>query len=190
MSDGPHRSLQMRKLWKVLAMRADQSAYAAEEVAEAVTNALIGDFKNEVKFSLLSALKAIFTGLNNSLESPEIALQELADAKSLAAGSVFGMNAVEWSIELIRNGKFGLDAFYDAVGLAAKMRGYANIRSAEEHYVRKSTLERAVHLKQRLTSAVSGLSEGLLGSILVGSEFASAQRSRKKTHLDEGVQLS
>lgn len=190
MSDGPHRSLPMRKPWKVLAMRADQCVYTAEEVAEAATNALVGDFKNEVKFSLISALKAIFTGRDNSLKSPEIALQELADAKSLAAGSVFGMSAVGWSIELISNGKFGIDAFHAAVGLAAKARGYANTRSAEEHYVRKSTVRRSVYLKQRLTSAISGLSEGRLGSMLVGSQVALAQRSRKKTHLDEGVSFS
>lgn len=48
MSDGPHRSLPMRKPWRELAMRGDKAAYSASEVAEAATNALASDFKMEV----------------------------------------------------------------------------------------------------------------------------------------------
>jgi hypothetical protein len=89
MSDGPHRSLPLRKAWKELAKRGDQGTYDAEQVAEAAAGALASDFKNEIKWSLVDALKSIFTGRDNSLGLPEIALQELEDAKSLAAGSVF-----------------------------------------------------------------------------------------------------
>ena len=52
MSDGPHRSLPMRKPWKDLAMRGDKAAYSASEVAEAATNALASDFKMEVSWEL------------------------------------------------------------------------------------------------------------------------------------------
>ncbi|WP_418648274.1 hypothetical protein ACNQFN_06160 [Thauera butanivorans] len=189
MSDGPHRSLPMRKPWKELAKRGDQRTYDVEEVAEAAAGALASDFKNEVKWSLIEALKSIFTGRDNSLRLPEIALQELEDAKALAAGSVFGMNAVAWSIELISDGRFGLDALHDAIGLAAKMRGFANIRSVEEHYLRESNQRRADHVSKRIYSAISGLSEGKLGSMLVAPESTGARRPKKRTHLDEGVPL-
>src|SRR5665213_1002851 len=104
MSDGPHRSLPMRKPWRELAKRGDQGTYDAEQVAEAAAGALASDFKNEVKWSLIDALKSAFTGRDNSLGLVEIGLQELEAAKALAAGSVFGMNAVAWSIELITEG--------------------------------------------------------------------------------------
>ncbi len=189
MSDGPHRSLPMRKPWKELAKRGDQDAYDARQVAEAAADALASDFRNEVKWSLIDALKSTFTGRDNSLMLPEIALHELESAKALAAGSVFGMNAVAWSLGLIKEGRFGLDAFHEAIGLAAKMRGFANVRSVEEHYLRKSNPQRSTNVSKRLQSAVSSLSEGRLGSMLVAPDVAKAERSRKKNHVDEGVAL-
>jgi hypothetical protein len=69
-----------------------------------IFSVLTGDFKNEVKPALIVELKAIFNGRNNSLQLPEIALNELESAKILAAGSVFGMNAVAWSVEMINEG--------------------------------------------------------------------------------------
>jgi hypothetical protein len=189
MSDGPHRSLPMRKPWRELAKRGDQGTYDTEQVAEAAAGALASDFKNEVKWSLIDALKSIFTGRDNSLGLTEISLQELENAKVLAAGSVFGMNAVAWSIELITEGRFGLDAFYDAIGLAAKMRGFANVRSVEEHYLRESNPRRSDNVSKRLHTAISSLSEGRLGAMLVAPELAKTQRPKKKTHLDEGVPL-
>jgi len=86
----------MRKPWKALAMRGDQHVYADEQVAEAATNALASDFKNEVKWSLIDALKAVFTGRDNSLGLREIALQELEEARALAAGSMFGRDTYVW----------------------------------------------------------------------------------------------
>lgn len=189
MSDGPHRSLPMRRHWKELAKRGDQRTYADEQVAEAAANALDTDFKSEIKWSLVDALKSIFTGRNNSLGLPEIALDELRVVKDLAAGSVFGMSAVEWSFVLISEGRLGLDAFHDAIGLAAKMRGFANARSVEEHYLRESNPRRASYVSKRICSAVTGFSEGKLGAMLVTPESTKGRRLSKKTHLDEGVPL-
>lgn len=169
-------------------MRGDKDAYSASEVAEAATNALARDFNMEVSWSLAQELKSIFSGRDNSLLLPEIALQQLNDANALAAGSVFGRNAVACSIELIHEGKFGLDAFHEAIGLAAKMRGLASVRSVEEHYLRESNQRRADHVSKRLSNAICGLSENQLGLILL-SPVAGAQRSRKMTGLDAGVSL-
>lgn len=52
MSDGPHRSLPMRKHWKDLAERADKAAYSATDVAEALPVALQKEFR-EAPFELL-----------------------------------------------------------------------------------------------------------------------------------------
>lgn len=189
MSDGPHRSLKLRKPWKELAKRGDQSVYDVDQVAAAATDALASDFKNEVKWSVIDSLKAIFTGRDNSLMLSEIALQELEDAKVLAAGSVFGMNAVAWSAELINDGRFGLDAFHEAIGLAAKMRGFANVRSIEEHYLRESNHRRAGYVGKRLHDAISSFSEGQLGLMLVAPESTRTQPSSKMTQIDDGVPL-
>lgn len=189
MSDGPHRSLSMRRPWKELAKRGDQRTYDSEQVAEAATQALASDFKNEVSWPLINVLKDVFTGRDNSLGLPEIALQQLEEAKALAAGSVFGMNAVAWSIQLVYEGRLDKQALYDAVGFAAKERGFANMRSVEEHYLRESNQRRATDVRVRLNSAISGLSESKLGAMLVDPHPAAARGLRKRTGLSDGVPL-
>lgn len=185
MSDGPHRSLPLRKPWKDLAKRGDQYSYDATEVAEAATYALASDFKNEVKPSLVECLKAIFNGRDNSLQSPEIALQDIEDSKRLAAGSVIGMNFIAHSIEKINDGHFGEDAFHEALGAAIRSRGYANANSMEEHYVRESNQRRASHVKARVVDAISSFSDSYLGSFVANG----GNRLRKKVDIDEGVLL-
>lgn len=189
MSDGPHRSLPMRKPWKELAKRGDQSTYDSGQVAEAAASALASDFKNEVSWTLINALKSIFAGLDNSLMIPEIAIQQFCDLRSLAAGSVFGSNAVEWSIQLVNEGRFDSNAVYDAIGLAAKARGFANARSIQEHVLRKTNQHRAEGVAARLNSAINGLSEAKLGAILLDRQPARKRRLKKSTSLDEGVPL-
>lgn len=189
MSDGPHRSLPMRRPWKELAKRGDQLTYDSEQVAEAAAGALVSDFRNEVKWSLIDTMKSIFSGKDNSLKLPELALQELENAKALAAGSVFGRNVVAWGIELINEGRFGMDALYEAIGLAAKMRGFANARSVEEHFLRESDQRRASHVSNRLNSAIASLSESKLGAMLANPQTGHAKSSRKKTDIDDGVPL-
>ncbi len=189
MSDGPHRSLKLRKPWKELAKRADKDTYDASQIAEATKHAVASDFKMEVSWLLMEALKAVFTGCDNSLEIREIALTQLEDAKAFAAASVFGTNLVEWSIALIHEGKFGIEAFHEAVGLAAKDRCHANIRSIEEHYLRDSNERRAEHVSKRLQNAISTLSTTQLGLDLLGPEPVRIAPPRKMEGLDDGVWL-
>lgn len=189
MSDGPHRSLPLRKAWRELAKRGDQATYDPEQVAEAAKHALASDFRNEVSWPLLKALKDIFKGRDNSLGLPEIALHQLEEARALAAGSVFGMNAIAWSIQLVNDGHLNENAFFDAVGLAAKERGFANTRSIEEHYLRKSNQRRADGVTARLYSAIAGLSENSLGLMLANPRPAQRPAPRKRTGLSDGVPL-
>ena len=42
MSDGPHRSLPMRRGWKHVAERGDKPAFTTEDIAEAIVPALDG----------------------------------------------------------------------------------------------------------------------------------------------------
>lgn len=189
MSDGPHRSLPMRKPWKELAKRGDQATYDLEQVAEAATCALASDFKNEVSWSLIVELKSIFAGRDNSLMSPEIAIQQLCNLRPLAAGSVFGSNAVEWGIQLINEGYLEPDAVFEVIGLAAKARGFANARSIQEHVLRETDQHRAACVATRLNRAINGLSEKQLGTILLDRQSARNRSTKKNTSLDEGVPL-
>jgi hypothetical protein len=188
MSDGPHRSLRMRKPWKELAKRGDQAVYDSSEVITAATAALASDFKCEVSWHLIRALKSVFLGFNNSLRMVDAAIDQLKIAKAKSDNSVFASNAIAWSMQLIRENKFGLDAFYEAIGLAAKQRGFAGVRSVEEHYLRESNSKRADRVGQRLTSAICSISDGKLGIALAGPQ-QDAVDVGKKAGIDDGVPL-
>ncbi|MER8764746.1 MULTISPECIES: hypothetical protein [unclassified Mesorhizobium] len=190
MSDGPHRSLPMRRPWKEVAKRGDQRTYDSAQVTEAATYALTSDFKNEVSGALISALKSVFNGRENSLRLPEIALDQLEAAKPLAAGSVFGTNAVSWCVQLVHEGRMDPDALYEAVGLAAKERGFAATRQVEEHFLRKSSQRRADGVSSRLEGAISGMSEGRLGSMLIDPQPIARRAPSKRTDINDGVPLS
>jgi hypothetical protein len=189
MSDGPHRSLPMRKAWKELAKRGDKRAYDAAQVSEAVPYALASDWKNEVSPRLITALKNVFAGQGNSLRMAEIAIDQLEAAKSLAAGSVFGMSAVSWSIQLVHEGRTDREALYEAVGLAAKERGFAGTRQVEEHYLRESTERRADGVRTRLESAVSGLSPREFGAQLIDAQSPPQMTPKKRSDINDGVPL-
>lgn len=189
MSDGPHRSLPMRKAWKNLAERADKRVYDQAEVAEAIPAALASDWNNEVSAPLVTALKRIFARKDNSLGITEIALKQLEGAKPLAAGSVFGANAVSWCEQVIHEGRLDLPALYEAVGNAAKERAFAGTRQVEEHYLRESSERRADGVRARLENAVSGTASSTLGSMLVDGTSEASAAPRKRTEIDEGVAL-
>ena len=48
MSDGPHKSLPMRRGWKKFSARADKAVFERDQVADAVGPALEGDWKQDV----------------------------------------------------------------------------------------------------------------------------------------------
>ena len=189
MSDGPHRSLPMRKAWKELAKRADQRTYDELQLREALPFAIASDWKNEVSGALIRALKNVFAGKDNSLGIPDIAINQLEASRPLAAGSVFGMNAVSWCIQLVNEGRIGMEALYEAVGNAAKERGFAGSRQIEEHFLRKAGTTRADGVGTRLESALSGYSGIQLGTILIEPQPAARGAPRKKTELNDGVPL-
>lgn len=186
MSDGPHRSLPMRKAWKELAKRADQKAYDLAQVSEAVPYALASDWRNEVSPALITAIKNVFAGKDNSLRLHKVSLDQLEAAKPLAAGSVFGASAISWAVQLIHEGRTDANALYDVVGLAAKERAYAGFRSVEEHYLRESNERRADGVRSRLEGSISGMSVTQLGAMLIEPPSGGGA-PKKMTEIDEGV---
>ena len=72
MSDGPHRSPKMPRGWKKLAERADNKAYAPEEVRDALPEALEHDWRAEVPDSVCRRVRDILGDSQRSrLQYPE-----------------------------------------------------------------------------------------------------------------------
>ena len=189
MSDGPHRSLPMRRAWKELAKRADKRAYDAAQVQEAMLHALASDWKNEVSPALVLALREVFSGRDNSLGLREIALDQLEAAKPLAAGSVFGTNAVSWCVRAVKERRLDKAAFYEAIGSAIRERGFAASRQVEEHYLRESSHKRADHVGTRVESALAAFSDVALATTAVEPRPSRRTGLTKRTDLNDGVSL-
>jgi hypothetical protein len=179
----------MRRAWKELAKRADKRTYDATEVQEALRHALASDWKNEVSPALISALKDVFSGRDNSLGFRKIALDQLEAAKPLAASSVFGTNAVSWCIQLVKEGRLDNAALYEAVGLAIRERGFAASRQVEEHYLRESSHKRADHVGVRLEGALAAFSDVALATTVFEPQPSPRSGLKKKTDLNDGVAL-
>jgi len=67
MSDGPYRSLNMRRGWRQLAKRAGNGAYTPDRIRNAVILALAQDWRADVSDALAGRIREIFEGPQDSL---------------------------------------------------------------------------------------------------------------------------
>ena len=113
MSDGPHKSLNMRRGWKQFAERADKKAYAAEEVCDAMPKALEQDWRAEVPDNLPRQIRAIMGDTQSSLFGDE-RIEKLEALRSSIAGHPFGSVFLDCAIQTAAQGKTGDEAASEA----------------------------------------------------------------------------
>lgn len=148
MSDGPHRSLPMRRHWKNLAERAAKAAYSADEVCEALPVALQRDLRE----APLAAIRGIFSGdqgslfANNEIERLEAVRQ--ASTRSAACNVV-----IDCAIQAVSGGLTGEAAFRATLENACEAQVRSQFRSVEEHYYREASPRSAGYVRDRLDAA-------------------------------------
>jgi hypothetical protein len=187
MSDGPHRSLPMRRGWKRVAECGDNRAFAPEEVAEAIIPALEQDCRAEMPEQLLDATWRVFCGREPSLFEVQI-VPELEALREMA-GTGIGRVIVEHAILAAARGKTGKEGLIEAVTNARADRVTKGARHVEEHYLRKSTASRSQRVRARIEegagrAAIDGLARRMLK---VGQETYS--RPMMRDGLDDGVRF-
>ncbi|RYG89105.1 MAG: hypothetical protein EON59_02160 [Alphaproteobacteria bacterium] len=190
MSDGPHRSLPLRRAWKKVCEIADGRAHAIEEVVEQIPAALAADAKGEIGESLLKRLRQILTSDQPQLidDTP----QQVAALRSQAA-SVMEIDLVEAVTDALRDGKRGADAFQTGAEAVVEERGQAVTRSVVEHYLRKSPLERAAHVEQRVSDALKQAGErvrDVATGIVTGVMDHALSKAVDRSGLDDGPALA
>lgn len=188
MSDGPHRTLPMRPAWKALAERADNVNFTPEQVAESMRPALIGDWQAEVPKALVDAVASV---LGDGLQAGLFA-GDKEELNRLRAGSDSPLVAalVDAAGDVLADGGRGPEAIEQAVEAALLDRALREIRSVEEHYLRRSASGRAANVRARLEGSVAQASIGELArSIVQGVTAAGRFRPAKRDGLDEGVPL-
>jgi len=188
MSDGPHRSLPMRPAWKRLAERADNRSFTAEQVAESVYPALADDWRAEVSASLVEAVASVLDGSSQAGLFAGDA-DELGRLRA-ACDSPLASTFVDAARDALADGLRGQQAIEQCVEAALQDRALREIRSVEEHYLRKSDRDRAGHVRARLEGSVAFTSFGELArAISQGVALGRRFKPVKRDGLDEGVPL-
>jgi len=156
MSDGPHRSLPMRKGWKKLAERGDGKLHTADQVRDAVPAALADDWRAERCDSFIRQIRTLVLGTDqHTLFKPT--KQETADAIRKLPGSGQPLRGILAATvaQAVEDGHTGEAALTKGSADALSIRCGAGARQVEEHYLRASSERRAVDVRTRIEEGAS-----------------------------------
>lgn len=187
MSDGPHKSLPMRRGWKLLAEFADNQTFERDQIREAVLPALERDCRGEVGRDFLDDLCRTCDDRQSSLFKSHT--QSLESLRS-RAGAGLGRVVLDYAIQAAARGDTGREIAEKAMRQALADRAARGARQVEEHYYRKSTQTRASHVRERIGQGIRAADIGGLARRLLSSESGTtAAESAKRQGLDDGVKL-
>jgi len=189
MSDGPHRSLNMRPGWKKVAEFADNRVFTLEEIGNAAASALSRDWRADVPDALARCVCETLGGQRDSLFRDQ-KVTELEAQRRNTAGHELGQILLDCAIRRVVNGGLGGDAAAEAAADALGVWGARHGREVEEHYCRESTLRRAENVRTRIEEGIGRTDRTAIARQLLKLEAAAAPRTpSKQTGIDDGVQL-
>lgn len=188
MSDGPHRTLQMRRPWKKLTECADRAAYSDSDVVQLLLPALSADWNAEVRASTLSS---VIEALERSKGPALFEDQCVRDLEAVRVGVKSPLEAllVEAALDAAHEGRCGQDAVLFTVEVALEERALRGARQVEEHWLRNAPDRRARHMRERLETAISQASIGELAKSICGVGPRPAMHVRKRDGLEDGVPM-
>jgi len=189
MSDGPHKSLNMRPRWKRLAEVADNQNFTPEEVCERFPRALEGDWPLEMPDNLCRQVRGILSQDQNSLFGDPRPGQIEALHREAAGYPLAGV-FLDCAIEAANKGMAGDTALREAATNTLIDRATRSTRQVEEHYRRKSTDGRAHRVRERFEGAIVQSDLSAMAGRLTGLDKGKRPPGpQKRTDLDDGVPL-
>jgi hypothetical protein len=186
MSDGPHRTLNLRQQWKQLLKRAYQRAFDSQDVIDAICPALERDCAWELPREFLPALRAFCTQEEPSLFGDS----ELGRLKRLCAGrGTLGSIMAECAAQALADGMAGEAALQHALQQGLTDRLVRNARQMEEHVLRESGDRKATEVRSRLLHAMTSAPVSTLATKLMSEAASPNAAPPKHSGLDDGVGL-
>lgn len=185
MSDGPHRSLPMRRHWKDFAERCAKAAFSPDGVSEALPHAL----KKEILEAPIKEIRDIMGG--GSL-FPEMLIERLEALRQTHRGSAPATHVIDCAVEAAAGGLTGESGTEAALVSALQDTTRDAIRGIEEHYQREANPRSAGYVRTRLDAARQQLDSGALARELLSPEKPPSARSitlPRHTGVDEGPPL-
>jgi hypothetical protein len=188
MSDGPHRSLPMRRGWKRVAEWADLPAFEITEIRDALIPALDDDCCQEVSRDFLECLQQSLRGPEGSASKNDVNtnLENLREK----AGSGMGGVVLDYAIQIKVTEPKGSNIVLKAIENALTDRAARGSRQVEEHYCRESSKPRAGKVRDRIEKAISDADiSGLALRVFNNEPRKAASRRPKRKGLDDGVKF-
>ncbi|MEM9704437.1 MAG: hypothetical protein AAF850_00015 [Pseudomonadota bacterium] len=136
MSDGPYKSLKMRKAWRDVAERAHKDAFSLEERADGMCVALHDDFKRDVGKSALNAIANVLIETEQGNLFADQAGAELEAIRNSQRSTGFFDSIIEHIQVATHQGFTGEPALIEGLNRAGIDQARGNIRAVEEHYHR------------------------------------------------------
>lgn len=188
MSDGPHRSLPMRKGWKKLAERGDGRLHTSEQVCEAIPLALSDDWRAEGCDDFMRQARDVLIGTDQNTLF-QLSKDETIDALKKLPGSGYPMRRmlVDSLVQAVTDGLTGQEAMVKGTSDALTIRCSAGARHVEEHYLRASSERRATNVRTRIEGGASSADFNA-----IARQFCKIDKTagpKKYDGLDEGVSL-
>lgn len=189
MSDGPHRSLNMRRGWKKVAESADNDACSPSEIADWIPAALKEDWREEVRSSLLRHLREALVERQASLFSNNVS-DAIEGLRNEAAGVPLAGSLLDHAIKTAASDNLGHSGFVRAIKETLLDRTVNCVRQIEEHYFRETSPDRTRDVRTRVENAVDHGQIEQLARELAGAEGAPPiEAPTKKSDIDAGVEL-
>lgn len=191
MSDGPHKSLNMKSGWKKVAERADLAAFEPEQVAEKLMSALQDDWVGEGCDELARGMKEIIGDTRQASLLDDNKAGELESARrELSAGHGLKRLILDSVIQALATSSDGAVALQQGIQNAMTELAARRARQVEEHYHRKGNQEHAVNIRTRINQAIEQAPIGDFSRRAAGlSSQVSIAKTQKQQNLDDGVSL-
>lgn len=188
MSDGPHRCLSLRKLWKDAAHAADRDTFSDEAVDERVSAAMSADWTAEVPAQLLRDIAQCFSPEGQISLLPPTG-DDIGRLRDHAGGSVLGELLISHAEDAAARGLGGDTAVVAIVAGTLEERGERCLRHIQEIYQRESNDGRARRVIARVGPAVGNAVTRLTGALVATTRPPKRTPIQRATGIDDGVPL-
>ncbi len=186
MSDGPHRTLNLRQQWKHVLQRAHQRAFDSQDVVDTICPALERDCAWELPTRFVAEVCAFCMHDEPSL----FAEGDLDQLKRLAAGrGTLGSVIVDCVAESLAVGIVGEAAVRQGLERALTDRLVRNARGMEEHMLREAGERKAAEVRSRLARAMEMTPVSTLANKLMTQAASPNAAPPRHDGLDDGVGL-
>lgn len=187
MSDGPHRSLDMKPKWRSVAERAFNRNFDLSDLATAMGPALIGDCRDETTSGFFDSLRSICEEQENLLIKDNV--RERFEALRPDAGTGIGRRILDNVIRLSEQDEVSVKTAIVAIERACIERIAKSSGQMEEHAQRETSVSRARHMRPRLEDATTKAPVTSVAKQMLKIERPPSRTSAKRKGIEEGPRL-